>query len=80
MAIEKRSSEVWGLLEAVKTEFGKFEDVIKKTIRNLDSARHQMDALEVRTRAVTRKTARNRTERGSESDDCVDISPPRVSS
>lgn len=34
---------------------GKFEDVIRKTIRNLDSARNQMDALGVRTRAVTRK-------------------------
>lgn len=55
LAIEKRSSEVWRLLEAVKTEFGKFEDVIKKTIRNLDSARNQMDQLGVRTRAVTRK-------------------------
>jgi DNA recombination protein RmuC len=55
LAIEKRSSEVWRLLEAVKTEFGKFEEVIKKTIRNLDSARNQMDALGVRTRAVTRK-------------------------
>ncbi|HWW60492.1 MAG TPA: DNA recombination protein RmuC [Thermoanaerobaculia bacterium] len=55
LAIEKRSGEVWRLLEAVKTEFGKFETVIKKTIRNLDSARNQMDALGVRTRAVTRK-------------------------
>ncbi|HYR29021.1 MAG TPA: DNA recombination protein RmuC [Thermoanaerobaculia bacterium] len=55
LVIEKRSSEVWRLLEAVKTEFGKFEDVIKKTIRNLDSARNQMDQLGVRTRAVTRK-------------------------
>lgn len=55
LAIEKRSSEVWRLLEAVKTEFGKFEEVIRKTIRNLDTARNQMDALGVRTRAVTRK-------------------------
>ncbi|HKS24995.1 MAG TPA: DNA recombination protein RmuC [Thermoanaerobaculia bacterium] len=55
LAIEKRSSEVWRLLEAVKTEFGKFEDVIRKTVRNLDSARNQMDQLGVRTRAVNRK-------------------------
>ncbi|HEX9983953.1 MAG TPA: DNA recombination protein RmuC [Thermoanaerobaculia bacterium] len=55
LSIEKRSSEVWRLLEAVKTEFGKFEVVIKKTIRNLDLARNQMDDLGVRTRAVTRK-------------------------
>ncbi|MDQ3280854.1 MAG: DNA recombination protein RmuC [Acidobacteriota bacterium] len=55
LAIEKRSSEVWRLLEAVKTEFGRFEEVIKKTNRHLENARNQMDQLGVRTRAVTRK-------------------------
>jgi DNA recombination protein RmuC len=46
---------VWRLLEAVKREFGQFEQVIRKTIRNLDTARNQMDQLGGRTRAVTRK-------------------------
>ncbi len=31
LAIEKRSSEVWTLLSAVKTEFGKFGDILEKT-------------------------------------------------
>lgn len=55
LAIEKRSSEVWRLLEAVKTEFTKFGGVIEKVNRNLDSARNQMDALGTRTRVVSRK-------------------------
>ena len=55
LAIEKRSSEVWRLLEAVKTEFAKFGIVIDKVNRNLETARNQMDALATRTRVVTRK-------------------------
>jgi len=55
LAIEKRSSEVWRLLEAVKTEFTKFGGVIEKVNRNLETARNQMDALATRTRVVTRK-------------------------
>lgn len=55
LAIEKRSSEVWRLLEAVKTEFTKFGGVIDKVNRNLETARNQMDALATRTRVVSRK-------------------------
>jgi DNA recombination protein RmuC len=55
LAIEKRSSEVWRLLEAVKTEFGKFGGVIEKVNRNLEQARNQMDQLGTRTRVVSRK-------------------------
>ena len=55
LAIEKRSSEVWRLLEAIKTEFTKFGGVIEKVNRHLETARGQMDQLGVRTRAVSRK-------------------------
>jgi DNA recombination protein RmuC len=55
LAIEKRSSEVWGLLGAVKTEFGKFSDVLLKTKEKLDQASKQIDAAAVRTRAIERK-------------------------
>lgn len=55
LAIEKRSSEVWRLLEAVKTEFTKFGGVIEKVNRNLETARNQMDTLATRTRVVSRK-------------------------
>ncbi|HWR05779.1 DNA recombination protein RmuC [Sporomusa sp.] len=55
LAIEKRSSDVWVLLGAVKTEFGKFGDVLTKTKEKLDQASKQLDAATVRTRAIERK-------------------------
>ncbi|WP_371370879.1 DNA recombination protein RmuC [Sporomusa aerivorans] len=55
LAIEKRSSEVWNLLGAVKTEFGKFGDVLEKTKEKLDQASRQIDTAAVRTRAIERK-------------------------
>ncbi|HEX7339400.1 MAG TPA: DNA recombination protein RmuC [Rhodanobacteraceae bacterium] len=55
LAIEKRSSEVWQLLGAVKTEFGKFGTVLEKTRRQLDTVRKSIDSAEVRTRAIDRK-------------------------
>jgi DNA recombination protein RmuC len=56
LAIEKRSSEVWILLGAVKTEFGKFAGVLEKTKSQLDNARNNIDELVgKRTRAIERK-------------------------
>ena len=55
LAIEKRSSEVWKVLAAVKTEFGKFGDMLNKVKRQLKSASNTIDQTEVRTRAMERK-------------------------
>jgi DNA recombination protein RmuC len=55
LAIEKRSSEVWELLGTVKTEFGKFGDVLAKTKKKLQEASNTIDQAEVRTRAIERK-------------------------
>ncbi|CAB1077079.1 DNA recombination protein RmuC [Olavius algarvensis Delta 1 endosymbiont] len=55
LAIEKRSSEVWVLLGMVKTEFGKFGDVLAKTKKKLQEAGNTIDQAEVRTRAIERK-------------------------
>lgn len=55
LAIEKRSSEVWQVLGAVKTEFGKFGDVLEKVRDKLDQARNQIDETGVRSRAIERK-------------------------
>ena len=41
LALEKRSSEVWEMLGAVKTEFGKFGDVLAKTKKKLDEASNE---------------------------------------
>ncbi len=55
LALEKRSSEVWKVLGAVKTEFGKFGDVLEKTRKKLQEASNTIDAAEVRTRAMARQ-------------------------
>lgn len=55
LAIEKRSSEVWEILAAVKTEFGKFGGVMDKLKRQLNTATKTIDETGVRTRAMERK-------------------------
>ena len=54
LAIEKRSSEVWRVLAAVKSEFGKFEGVLAKVKRQLDTAASTIESTGVRTRAMAR--------------------------
>lgn len=55
LAIEKRSSEVWGLLGAVKTEFAKFGDVVEATRKSIDAAAKRFDEVGVRTRAIQKR-------------------------
>lgn len=56
LAIQKRSSEVWAILGAVKTEFASFAGMLQKAKSNLDTASNQLDnVLGVRTRAIERK-------------------------
>lgn len=56
LAIEKRSSEVWTVLAAVKTEFGKFGGMLQKVQNNLETASTQLDeVIGRRTRAIERK-------------------------
>jgi len=55
LAIEQRSSEVWEVLGAVKTEFGKFGDVLDKLKRQLGTAQKTIQETGVRTRAMERK-------------------------
>ena len=55
LAIEKRSSEVWELLGAVKTEFGKFGMVLEKTQKKLQEASNVIEKANVRTRAIERR-------------------------
>lgn len=55
LAIEKRSSEVWTLLGAVKTEFASFGAVLLKTKKKLDEASNSIDAAATRTRVIERK-------------------------
>ena len=55
MAIEKRSSEVWEILGAVKTEFGKYGEVLDKVQKKLQEASSSIDAVNVRKRAIDRR-------------------------
>ena len=55
LAIQKRSSEVWKVLAAAKTEFGRFQIVIEKTQQRLNQANEELDKLVgVRTRSINR--------------------------
>ncbi len=55
LALEKRSSEVWQVLGAVKTEFGKFGDVLAATKNTLERAAKNIEQAETRTRQMSRK-------------------------
>jgi len=55
LAVEKRTSEIWDLLGAVRTEFGKFGEVLQKTKEKLDSASKEIDRAGTRSRAIERK-------------------------
>jgi DNA recombination protein RmuC len=54
LALEKRSSEVWQVLGAVKTEFSKFGDVLARTRKKLDEASNTISSVETRTRVMGR--------------------------
>ncbi|MGM9426703.1 DNA recombination protein RmuC [Hydrogenophaga sp. MI9] len=54
LALEKRSSEVWQVLGAVKTEFGKFGDVLAKVKNQTQTVLNTLDAAETRSRAMGR--------------------------
>jgi len=55
LAIQKRSSEVWNLLAAVKTEWTKYGDVLVAVEKKLHQASNTIEKAKVRSRAVGRK-------------------------
>ena len=55
LAIEKRASEVWQVLGGVRTEFGKFIDVLARTKAQLQTVANSIEAAETRTRQIERK-------------------------
>ena len=54
LALEKRSSEVWQVLGAVKTEFGKFGDVLAKVKSQTETVLKTLDSAQTRSRAMGR--------------------------
>jgi DNA recombination protein RmuC len=55
LAIEQRAAEVWRVLGAVKTEFGKFGDVLDKVERQLTAASRTIEQTGARSRAMERR-------------------------
>ena len=56
LAVQKKSSEVWKVLEAVKTEFGKFEEQLDTVYSHLNKASNSLDVLKTtRTNVMIRK-------------------------
>lgn len=55
LAIEKRSSEVWKILSAVKAEFGQFGMILEKTQKKLQEASNVIDKAHQRSRVIQRK-------------------------
>jgi DNA recombination protein RmuC len=55
LAIEKRSSEVWQILGAVKNEFGKYNEVVDRLSKQLTTAARSVETLGIKTKAMTRK-------------------------
>ncbi len=76
LAIAKRSSEVWSVLGAVKTEFGKFGDVLDKVKKKLDEAGKHIDATGVRTRAIERRLRGVESLTEGEADDLIGAALP----
>lgn len=74
LAIEQRSSEVWKVLSAVKTEFGKFGEALGKVRKQLDTASNSLEDLTLtRTRAMERKLKSVETLPETESQELLEL-------
>ena len=69
LAIQKRSTEVWGTLAQVKTEFGKYGDVLDAVQKKLHEASQKIDDTRTHSRAIERKL--RDVEASNENDDAI---------
>ncbi|MGB2423215.1 MAG: DNA recombination protein RmuC, partial [Flavobacteriales bacterium] len=75
LAVTKRSSEVWKILEAVKTEFGKFSDQLEKVDKQLTTAKKSLEDLRsTRTNVMQRRLQDVSTLDAGESASLLEIS------
>ena len=75
LAIEQQASEVWQVLAAVKTEFGKFGEVLDKVKKQLATASNTIDQTQTRTRAMARQLRKVEQLPSGESDELLDFLP-----
>lgn len=73
LAIEKRSSEVWNTLAAVKTEWMKYGDALDKVKKKLEEASNSIDQAQVRTRAVGKKLREVQELPNSQADNILEL-------
>lgn len=73
LAIEKRSSEVWNTLAAVKTEWTKYGDALDKVKKKLEEASNSIDQTQVRTRAVGKKLKEVQELPSSQADNILEL-------
>ena len=79
LAVTKRSSEVWKILEAVKTEFGKFSNQLEKVDKQLSTAKKSLEDLRsTRTNVMQRRLKNVGTLDTRESESLLDISAASV--
>jgi DNA recombination protein RmuC len=78
LAIEKRSSEVWQVLGAAKSEFEKYGQVWERLGRQLDTAKKTVDEAGRRTRAVTRRLRDVETLDGPAAPALLDLASPEA--
>ncbi len=75
LAIEQRSSEVWKLLEAVKSEWLKYADALEQVNDRLRKASNSIEATQVRVRAIGRKLREVQELPASEADAILELPP-----
>ena len=76
LAVTKQSSEVWKILEAVKTEFGKFSDQLEKVDKQLSTAKKSLEDLRsTRTNVMQRRLKDVGTLEPGESQSLLDMTP-----
>ena len=76
LAVTKRSSEVWKILEAVKTEFGKFSSKLELVDKQLSTAKRSLEDLRnTRTNVMASKLRKVGTLEREESDQLLELPP-----
>lgn len=73
LAIEQRSSEVWKLLGAVKTEFGRFGDLLDKTHKKLLEASNTIESASKKSRTIEKKLKKVQELPASDAADMIDF-------
>jgi DNA recombination protein RmuC len=73
LAIQQRSGEVWKILGEVKTQFGKYSQVLDLIRKRLDQAVETVDQAAVRTRAIESRLKRVESSDDTEADNVIQL-------